>query len=401
MDKLEVNHRPYSYKFYGLIALFCLIILTIFSLSLNALASSEDDINKKNHIITIYDDDNEKTIISSASSVGDALGDAEITVSKYDLVDPVVDTDIEDDTVIIKIHRARPIVILDGNRQVRVITAAHSVSDIAKAAGVNLYPEDKASVGLVKDVLSAGGAGLQMDIIRAKLIKLKLYGQDLNVRTQAGTVSEFLKEKKIQLGPDDGLSNNPSEKIVDGMALQIWRNGIQTITATETINFTTRTINDPNRSVGYREVQTQGQNGEKTVIYQVEMRDGQEVSRTKISEVTNSDMVEQVEVIGTKVDLPPGSHEDWMQMAGISSNDYGYVNYIVGRESGWSPTKYNYAGSGAYGLCQSLPASKMAAFGSDYMTNPITQLKWCNSYAVGRYGSWSGAYNFWMKNHWW
>jgi hypothetical protein len=105
--------------------------------------------------------------------------------------------------------------------------------------------------------------------------------------------------------------------------------------------------------------------------------------------------------VWTKAVLPAGSHEDWMREAGIAESDFGYVNYIVDHESGWGVTKYSYSGSGSYGLGQATPASKMAVFGADYMTNPVTQLKWANAYAVSRYGSWSGAYAYWSTyRHW-
>lgn len=103
----------------------------------------------------------------------------------------------------------------------------------------------------------------------------------------------------------------------------------------------------------------------------------------------------------TPVVVPSGSHTDWMAAAGISSADYGYVDYIVSHESGWGVTKSNYEGSGAYGLGQAEPASKMAPYGSDYMTNPVTQLRWANAYAVGRYGSWANAYNHWISYRSW
>ena len=99
--------------------------------------------------------------------------------------------------------------------------------------------------------------------------------------------------------------------------------------------------------------------------------------------------------------LPAGSHTDWMAAAGIAASDYGYVDYIVDHESGWGVTKSNYGGSGAYGLGQALPASKMAKFGDDYLTNPITQLRWASAYAIGSFGSWAGAYNHWMSRHSW
>ena len=96
-----------------------------------------------------------------------------------------------------------------------------------------------------------------------------------------------------------------------------------------------------------------------------------------------------------------GNKADWMRAAGIAESDFGYVDAIITRESGWGVTKWNRAGSGAYGLGQALPASKMAPYGADYMTNPVTQLRWANAYAVNRYGSWANAYNFWMVRHWW
>lgn len=95
-----------------------------------------------------------------------------------------------------------------------------------------------------------------------------------------------------------------------------------------------------------------------------------------------------------------GSKESIMAAAGISSSDYTYVDYIITKESGWNATAANPVSS-AYGLCQSLPGSKMASAGSDWQTNAVTQLKWCDSYATGRYGSWGSAYNFWITNNWW
>lgn len=97
---------------------------------------------------------------------------------------------------------------------------------------------------------------------------------------------------------------------------------------------------------------------------------------------------------------PSGSKADWMRAAGISDSDFGYVDYIVSHESGWDYHAVNRS-SGAYGLPQSLPAGKLASAGADWRDNPVTQLRWANNYAVGRYGSWGGAYRFWVTNHWW
>ena len=95
-----------------------------------------------------------------------------------------------------------------------------------------------------------------------------------------------------------------------------------------------------------------------------------------------------------------GSKADWMRAAGIGDADFGYVDYIISHESGWDYHAVNRS-SGAYGLPQSLPAGKLASAGADWRDNPVTQLRWAHNYAVGRYGSWGGAYHFWTVNHWW
>jgi hypothetical protein len=72
---------------------------------------------------------------------------------------------------------------------------------------------------------------------------------------------------------------------------------------------------------------------------------------------------------------------------------------IVTRESGWRYTATN-ASSGAYGLMQALPGSKMVSAGADWQTNPKTQIKWGLNYMNSRYDSPCGAWSFWQANHW-
>ncbi len=74
-------------------------------------------------------------------------------------------------------------------------------------------------------------------------------------------------------------------------------------------------------------------------------------------------------------------------------------NKIVSHESSWNVTATN-ASSGAYGLVQALPGSKMASAGADWKTNPATQIKWGLNYMNERYGSPNAAWAFWQTHHW-
>ncbi|AZM53002.1 hypothetical protein DMA15_10665 [Streptomyces sp. WAC 01529] len=72
---------------------------------------------------------------------------------------------------------------------------------------------------------------------------------------------------------------------------------------------------------------------------------------------------------------------------------------IVSHESGWDVNATN-SSSGAYGLVQALPGSKMASAGADWKTNPETQIEWGLKYMNERYGSPVGAWNHWQANGW-
>ena len=69
------------------------------------------------------------------------------------------------------------------------------------------------------------------------------------------------------------------------------------------------------------------------------------------------------------------------------------------KESDWKTTAKN-PSSGAYGVVQSLPATKMASAGADYLTNYRTQINWGLNYVKERYGSPCGALNFHYAHNW-
>ncbi len=99
--------------------------------------------------------------------------------------------------------------------------------------------------------------------------------------------------------------------------------------------------------------------------------------------------------------VDPGSAradaENLMPSFGWSPSTYfGCLDNIWSRESGW---RYNASNpSGAYGIPQALPGSKMASAGADWQTNPVTQIKWGLGYIQGRYGDPCAAWAYWQAN---
>ncbi|WP_189784719.1 transglycosylase SLT domain-containing protein [Streptomyces capitiformicae] len=83
----------------------------------------------------------------------------------------------------------------------------------------------------------------------------------------------------------------------------------------------------------------------------------------------------------------------------VASDQWTCFSNIVDHESDWNYKAVN-PSSGAYGLFQALPGTKMASAGADWQTNPATQIKWGLNYMESRYGSPCGAWSFWQANQW-
>jgi len=81
------------------------------------------------------------------------------------------------------------------------------------------------------------------------------------------------------------------------------------------------------------------------------------------------------------------------------SGQWNSFNALEMSEAGWNVSATN-PSSGAYGLPQALPASKLASAGADWRTNGDTQLNWMMDYIKGRYGSPDAAWSFHQKNNW-
>jgi hypothetical protein len=91
----------------------------------------------------------------------------------------------------------------------------------------------------------------------------------------------------------------------------------------------------------------------------------------------------------------PGSAQAYaygaVQGRGWGEDQYSCLVSLWSRESGWRVNAMN-TSSGAYGIPQSLPGSKMASAGADWETNAGTQIEWGLGYISGRYGTPCGAW---------
>jgi len=83
---------------------------------------------------------------------------------------------------------------------------------------------------------------------------------------------------------------------------------------------------------------------------------------------------------------------------GMGSDQFSCLVSLWNRESHWSTTAGN--ASGAYGIPQALPGSKMASAGPDWQTDATTQITWGLGYITGRYGDPCGAWAHSQSHNW-
>lgn len=351
---------------------------------------------KQNAYIAIVSHDREKQVIPShRQTVGQLLQKLNIKLSPGDVVEPATSAIIDQDDYRINVYRAVPVQVVDGANKQFAFSAATTPRAIAQQTGQQVSPEDFVNTVPSQNFIQTGAIGEQVVIDRATPVDADLYGAPVVLRTHAKTVGGMMKEKHIVLTKEDHLSVPPSTPITPGMKVAFLRTGTKTETIKEAIPTPVQTINDNSLAYGTNAVRQQGSPGEQVVTYQVSLNNNVETARNAIQKVVTKQPVTQIMVVGTNLSGIKGD----MALAGIAPGDYKYADYIISHESGWRPNAGN--ASGAYGLCQALPGSKMSSAGGDWATNPVTQLRWCNGYATGRYGSWGAAYNHWVATRNW
>lgn len=281
------------------VVVFGIVLIALLGLVTTVKAASDQPIAAGSHVITIYDQGEKRVVLTDTQTVGDTLKQAGVSLSESDKVEPGLASKYVAQHYTVNIYRAHPVMIVDGMKRHQVLSPYTSPRDIARHADMDVHDEDILTLAASENVL-LDGVGSKLTIERATEVQLVLYGKRTTVYTQSKTVGELLKEKRVTLGAEDTLSVAKDQSITPGMTVEIWRNGVQTITEQQSVEFPVEQIKDADQLAGYRKVQTPGVKGEKTVTYEVMMKNGQEVSRKEIQSVVTKQPEKEVVIVGAK-----------------------------------------------------------------------------------------------------
>lgn len=289
-----ITNRLFSLGAIGLIFAFSLLAFSVvaFASQLNSTGSK--------HIINLYVDGVESTVPTTSKTVGELLEKAKIDIGAYDLVEPSKESKIDSDNFKINIYRARPVTIVDEGKVTKIKTPYQGAKMIAEKAGLEVYPEDIIEQTSSSEFVTDQILGEKVVIDRANKVESTIFGERQDIRTHSLTVADLLSEKGVSLGENERVSVPIDTVITDNMALEIWREGKQTITVEEVIARPVNNIKDNTKSFGFKEIKTQGSDGKKSVTYQIEIRNGKEYSRTELSSEIILEPVTQEVIIGVK-----------------------------------------------------------------------------------------------------
>lgn len=366
--------------------------ITVLSLGVGVTASAIDK------AVTLSVDGQPQQVHVWGQTVQDVLDSNDLVLSGRDEVSPAASAQISDGTVV-EVRYGRPLtVIVDGTVKT-VWTTATTLSDALAEVGLH----DPMARLSVSRSTALGRDGLVFAASTPKDVELTVAGATSSVRSTAADVAGLLAGQDVNLGQHDRVSVPLDARVTDGLTITVQRVEIVQEAAEQQIDFETQTTDDSALTRGTQRVTQEGRSGAKTVVWQIVRVDGVEESRSVLSEEVTAEPVARLVTVGTAaVAAAPavsasysGSHTDWMAAAGISPADYSAVEILVMRESSWNPNAINPT-SGACGLVQALPCSKLGPNWND----PVTALIWGQQYVNGRYGGWQAALAHSYANGW-
>lgn len=226
-------------------------------------------------------------------------------------------------------------------------------------------------------------------------------------------VKSVLDAGDITLDPEDTVSPALTTKVNEKTVITINRAGASVAVTDTAIPFNTVKKEASSLPKGQEKVETEGQEGVMETTNLVTKSGGKVVSSNMISSFVKKAPTDKVILVGTGsttpstaaatigTTVPAGEMQQWahdyLLSNGYTEEDFTATVYIISHESGWNVSATN-PSSGAYGLPQALPGSKMVSAGADWATNYQTQLKWFWGYCAQRYGSIQGAYSYWLAH---
>ena len=235
-------------------------------------------------------------IYTHATTVEELLEAQDRDRSQYDKVTPSLSTEI-DSGMSITWEQAKEVVIsVDGN-QSKVWTTENVVKNILEEANIEVTKHDLVSQSLDTEV----GADNKIDIQKAFQLTLVDGLEERQVWSTSTTVANFLKQQEIQLAESDRVDKDLEDVITPNDKIAVVRVEKVTDVVEESVDFAVEKKNDSSLLKGEEKIVTEGKKGKVERTYNVVKENGKVVSKKVASEKVLEKPTTKVVAVGTKV----------------------------------------------------------------------------------------------------
>jgi uncharacterized protein YabE (DUF348 family) len=213
------------------------------------------------------------------------------------------------------IVRAVPVYVEDEGTEGRLLSAATTVAEALHEADIPIYRGDRVEPPLDSQL----SAGMRVHIERAVPLTIQVDGGTLHTRTRGESVADVLAQEQISLWDQDIVVPGDSSAVSANMAIRVVRVREETIVEQEAIPFETTWGPNAELPLDQRRVEREGQPGIIARRFRIRYEDGQVNARTLQEEWRAREPQPRLIAYGTKIvsrqiDTPDGPRSYWRKM---------------------------------------------------------------------------------------
>lgn len=289
MVKNGVKRSAFTDDFSRILATVFLAIIVVGTLIASAIST---------YTVNVEADGNTVKVTTSEQSARIVLKQSGITLGEKDFLDSsefTVGKSARKGNKLVVV-RAMPVTIND-NGEITEVMIAGTVADALSEAGLTCRSADK--MNYKEDDLLV--ANMTIEITRAFTVDVIADGETHEVEFLTGTVADVLSNLGITLGEEDEVSPSLNTELKAGNTITVYRVSYEEREAVEPIRYETIYKTSSRVYKGTTEVEQEGKNGSKTVVYRDKIVDGKVAKSIKLSEKVDTPAVNKILVSGTKI----------------------------------------------------------------------------------------------------
>ena len=339
--------------------------------------------------VTVVVEGKARHVRTMSATVAGTLRDAKLTVGQHDVLAPSPQSRVRSGSVV-QLRRGRLLELNVDGLQREVWTTDQTVDQALSHLGYGAAQPTGVSRSQRLPLTPT-----QISLVMPKRVTVVVNHRRQTVETTAVTVANLLADLSVALSSYDKVSLPLGTQPVDGLTVTVKVASLTVRTVVSKVPYHVVSKPNPDAYQGTTKVLKAGKAGTNRITYQYVYMDGKLIARTVVWVIAGAKPRTQIQSVGTKARSSAGPvpaseaqriAKQLVTARGWDGTQFGCLVDLWDRESHWNVHAGNPV-TGAYGIPQALPGSKMATAGPDWQNNATTQIKWGLGYIASRYGT--------------